>query len=491
MKPPASDSSAKDTDRTDRDEGLDADARGFDPVAGAEPQPRAGASEPDEGGEPTSTFPLRFHRPSPVEYPRSAADVEPVGGKIRVFAEDFEVTEIPLYPFCGSGEHCYVTVSKTNRTTLEVAEYFARSLGLKSIDVGFAGFKDRRAVARQTFSLMGVHKDQVWPLEAGWLRIEHVTYHQNKLRTGHLRGNRFRIRIRGVQENSLPRAQAILARLHENGVPNYYGPQRFGRFGDNYEVGCAMLHRDPQGVADHLLAPRVGAETELFRERYGEGDYAGALAELPPGRPAEAGILVGLRRQPGNFRVAVRRIPRELKRMFYSAYQSFLFNWCLRERLALDACGHGTIWPGDLAFIHAKGACFGIGDHGDDLEEARRRAAAGEISPSGPIFGRKMIQPRGREGDLEQAVLAAEKLRPQSFLSHVKGIHLDGARRPYRVPLEEIDVIEERATDGTHLVVSFALPPGSYATIPLQEIMGVEPDEDASSDSRTESAADA
>ncbi|MGE3165471.1 MAG: tRNA pseudouridine(13) synthase TruD [Planctomycetota bacterium] len=445
--------------------------------SGGTPSPTGGAELASDEASATG-YPLHFSRPSPVDYPRSVVDVEPVGGKIRVFAEDFEVTEIPLYPFCGRGEHCYVTVVKTNRTTLEVAEYFARSLGLKSIDVGFAGFKDRRAVARQTFSLMGVHKDRVWPLETSWLHIADVTYHQNKLRTGHLRGNRFRIRIRGVQADALARARAILARLHEVGVPNFYGPQRFGRFGDNYEVGCAMLHRNPQAVADHLLAPRPGAETETFRARYHDGDYEGALAELPPGRPAEAGILHGLRRREGSFRVAVRRIPRELKRMFYSAYQSFLFNWCLRERLEWAADAHGTIWPGDLAFLHAKGACFGVGDGGDDLDDARRRARAGELSPSGPIFGRKMIVPRGREGDLEQAVLAAEKLRPGSFLSHVKGIHLDGSRRPYRVPLDEVEVVEEREGEETHLVVSFALPPGSYATIPLREIMGVATDEE-------------
>lgn len=419
-------------------------------------------------GPPESAYELRYERPSPIDYARKVDDIEPVGGKIRVIAEDFEVTEIPLYSFSGRGEHCYVTVTKMNRTTLQIADYLARSLGIRPLDVGFAGFKDRRAVARQTFSLLGVAAKDVEPLEMPWMQINDITYHKNKIRTGHLKGNKFRIKIREVEPNSLERARGIVARLREHGIPNYYGPQRFGRFGDNYLVGSAMLHRDPQTIVEHLLAPRPGTESEEYRAYYGDGDFMGALDALPPGRPCEAALLHSLRKRPGNYRVAVRRIPREMKRMYFSTYQAFLFNWCLKERLAWAPNAHGELHTGDLAFIHGKGACFAVEEA--ELADARARAESSEVSPSGPIFGRKMSFPTGEPGALERAVLEAEKLRRQSFLSHVRGIHLDGSRRPYRVPMGDAQV--EEADDGASLVLSFQLPPGSYATIPLEEVMG-------------------
>lgn len=410
---------------------------------------------------------LRFDQPCPADYPRLLSDIPPVGGKIRVIAEDFHVTEVPLYNFSGHGEHCYVTVTKTNRTTLQIADYLAKNLGIQRMQVGFAGMKDKRAVTQQTFSIQGAKAEDVLPLAAPWMQIDAITYHKNKLRAGHLSANRFRIKVREVEPGSLPRAQQMIDELKRIGVPNFYGPQRFGRFGDSHRIGRAMLHRNPQEVADVLMAPRPEAP-ESFRDHYAAGNYVQALEELPPGRSTEAAMLHFLRRQPGNFRAAIRRIPREMKRMYFSAYQSYLFNWCLRERLEWGRDAFATVEVGDLAYIHGKGACFLVGEA--ELAESQERAERHEISPSGPIFGRKMTFAEGRVGEFENSILATEGMRPKSFLSHVKGLHLDGSRRTFRVPCKDAEVIEE--DDGTSLVFSFTLPPGSYATMLLEEVMG-------------------
>ncbi|MFQ5655392.1 MAG: tRNA pseudouridine(13) synthase TruD [Planctomycetota bacterium] len=429
--------------------------------------PAARGGENDVGGEEGALdpYPLRYLEPDPNDIPRLLDDLPPIGGRIRVHAEDFEVEEIPLYSACGKGEHCYVTVVKTNRTTLQVRSYMARGLGISVEEIGFAGFKDRRAVAQQTFSIPRVRPEDVERLETHWLRVVDATFHRNKLRTGHLAGNRFRVRIRGVRPGALEIAREGLERLQRSGVPNFFGPQRYGHQNRGYRVGRELLHRNVREAVEILLGVAEDSGEE-YRRLYSERKYLEALEALPHGHQSEIAILHALRRHPGNFRAAVRRIPRQLKRMYYSAYQSFLFNWCLRERMEWGMDAFQRPVEGDLVYIARKGACFLV----EDEEEARARAEAGEICPSGPIFGRKMAFPTGLPGRLERTILEAEGLRPQSFLSHVKGLRLDGTRRPLRIPLEEVDCAEEEG--GAVIALRFRLPPGSYATILLEQLMG-------------------
>jgi len=397
----------------------------------------------------------------PTLYP----DLPPVGGVIRTTCEDFEVEEIPLYEFCGDGEHLFLTVRKTNRTSLQVRDHLAREFGVRPDDVGFAGFKDKRAVAQQTFSIPTAAIPHPKEIERPWLAFVAATRHRNKLRTGHLAGNRFRIRVRELGEESLPRAAAIVDRIAREGLPNFYGPQRFGIHGDGHRIGAALLRRDVQRAVALLLFPREGVD-EPYRELAHSQRYEEALGALPPGRSSEAALLHTLRRHPGNLTAAARKIPRQLRRMYYSAYQSELFNWVLRERLEWGRDALSALREGDLAFIHAKGACFRV----DDPAREQPRADALEISPSGPMFGKKVLFAGGEMGRLERSVLAAEGLRRGSFVSHVKGLELDGGRRPLRVPVRDAEVRWDEADRA--LVLRFTLPPGAFATTLLEQVMG-------------------
>ncbi|MEE8143713.1 MAG: tRNA pseudouridine(13) synthase TruD [Planctomycetota bacterium] len=435
----------------------------------------------DERHGAAEEYTLCYQRPNPTSYPNLAPDLPPIGGKIRTTPEDFHVVEIPLYHFSGEGEHCYVTVEKTNRTTLQVRDFLGMRLGLRGEEIGFAGFKDRRAVAQQTFSFPRDYAGRLQEVETEWLKVIDVTYHKNKIRTGHLSGNRFSIRLRDLQPGALEIARQHIDRLQE-GIPNFYGPQRFGPFNDGHLIGSALLHRNPREAMDIMLGPKEGIEQE-FRDLYVRGKYLEALKVLPRGRTCEAAVLHTLHRFPNNFRAAARRIPRQLKRMFFSAYQSFLFNWCLRERMEWGANAFARPVEGDLAYLHPKGNWFIV----EDVAEARERAAQEKLSPSGPMFGRKMPCPTGREHALECAVLNAEKMRPQSFLSHVKGLHLKGTRRPYRIPALDVELSEE--DQGRTLVLGFTLPPGSYATILLEQLMGAgqtryQPEENGSGEAK-------
>jgi tRNA pseudouridine13 synthase len=155
--------------------------------------------------------------------------------RIRTTPEDFRVDEQPLYPAAGEGAHTFVRVEKRLRTTEAVARDLARVAGARPQDVGYAGRKDRMAVATQWISVPGLDPEAALALELPGARVLEAVRHPHKLRTGHLRGNRFAIRVLGVDAGALARARARCEEIATRGLPNRFGDQRFGRAGDNAE----------------------------------------------------------------------------------------------------------------------------------------------------------------------------------------------------------------------------------------------------------------
>ena len=176
--------------------------------------------------------------------PFLTADIPGIDGQIRTVPEDFQVEERPLYLPCGEGEHLYVTITKRGLSTPDLVQRLSSSLGIKAQAIGVAGLKDARAVTTQMVSLQGVTPEQVASLKINdmVLRLQVLGRHRNRLRTGHHAGNHFRLVIRNAAAHSAETAPAILHQLSTRGVPNYFGPQRQGKKGDNYEVGAALLH---------------------------------------------------------------------------------------------------------------------------------------------------------------------------------------------------------------------------------------------------------
>ncbi|MPY67794.1 tRNA pseudouridine(13) synthase TruD [Deinococcus sp. SDU3-2] len=172
------------------------------------------------------------------------------GGRLRTVPEDFRVEEVPAYPLSGEGEHLYLRLEKTGHTTAHVLRELTTQLGVRDRDVGVAGLKDRHAVTTQWISLPAKYEARLEGFALDGVRVLEVTRHGNKLGLGHLRGNRFVVRARGA-EGMADTAAATLALLTAGGVPNYFGPQRFGLHGLNAEEGLRVLRgesrvRDPR-----------------------------------------------------------------------------------------------------------------------------------------------------------------------------------------------------------------------------------------------------
>lgn len=179
------------------------------------------------------------NRPPPRWYelalePARAFGDPPVSGSMRVQMQDFIVEEQPRVEPDGGSAHVLLRVEKTGVDTLSVARALARHGGVRQRDVGFAGLKDRRAVAVQWFSVPA-REGLAWPGFAGaGFRVLEAHPHSRKLRRGALAGNRFRIRVRGLRGDPDRLAERI-GLIAQRGVPNYFGPQRFGAGGANLE----------------------------------------------------------------------------------------------------------------------------------------------------------------------------------------------------------------------------------------------------------------
>lgn len=312
--------------------------------------------------------------------------------------EDFVVDEIDAYPASGEGPHVFVRIRKRSLNTEQAVARIAEALSVSRRDCGFAGMKDKDAVATQRISVPNVDPERVRAL--GWedLEILEAVSHRNKLKPGHLRGNRFTIRLREVSD--VAAVIEGLERIKREGFPNGFGPQRFGRDGDN---------------ADRALA-FVRGETK------------------PP------------------------RDPRE-RRLLFSALQSRWFNKVLETRVA-DGTWN-TALLGDLLKKTDSGGIFLC----EDVDTDRERAARGEVSPTGPMFGVEMTSPAGEVRTRELEVLSADGLDIEALGRH-RALG-EGTRRPLRVLTE--DLVFEQTADG--LVVGLTLGKGVYATTALGNVV--------------------
>jgi len=165
-------------------------------------------------------------------------------GRIRSPPTDFVVTESLNIDFSDDGEHDWLWVEKIGANTVWVAEQLAHHASISPRDIGYAGLKDRHAVTRQWFSVRRPSADGTkWALfEADGVSILELKRHRRKLKRGAHKGNIFRIAIRSSEIASLSdKIEARIAVIRAEGVPNYFGEQRFGRDAGNVQLGRAVI----------------------------------------------------------------------------------------------------------------------------------------------------------------------------------------------------------------------------------------------------------
>jgi len=173
----------------------------------------------------------------------------PARGRLRASPEDFRVTEIPLLEPDGEGEHAWLWVRKRGVNTAWVAGQLARHAGVPAKAVSYAGMKDRNALTEQWFSvhLPGKAEPDWARLDVAGIEVIRHARHGRKLRRGALKGNLFRLCLRDVDGDRDVMEQRLQL-LAIEGVPNYYGEQRFGRDGRNLQVAGRLLGGQPMRI---------------------------------------------------------------------------------------------------------------------------------------------------------------------------------------------------------------------------------------------------
>ena len=339
--------------------------------------------------------------------PLWTADLPGIGGRIKSQPEDFEVEEIPAYEPSDSGDYLYLWIEKRDMGAEFFQRQLARRLDLPTGEIGTAGLKDRHAVTRQMVSVPGHVEDRLSQVEGDGIRLLRVSRHGNKLKPGHLHGNRFRILIRDVDAAAITGIEPLLDRLRTLGMPNFYGSQRFGREGETVLLGLSLLRDEPLEST---------------------------------GRKAQV-------RSPF------------LRKLALSAAQSGLFNHYLASRIKDGLLR--TALPGDVMAKWPFGGMFVA----EDPVAEQARLDAREIVPAGPIFGRKTFPAAGLAAAREAVVLEEARVLPNAFRNF--GKLMMGTRRHNLIYLT--DLAAQQEVDGVR--VTFSLPAGSYATVLLREII--------------------
>ena len=402
---------------------------------------------------------------------------EGIGGSIRNQYEDFYVEEIPEIIPTGEGPNVWVWIEKVGRTTLDVVLDIARDLHIDRKRMGFAGMKDKKALTRQWICIANMDSEeqfkQVEDLDIYKTDFLEVIRGRKKLRMGQLKGNKFRILIRDLDdiEKSADIANEVLKELEVTGVPNYYGWQRFGKPRTNtHLVGEALIHNDlKEAVRRYVGNPseKESLENQKARQAYDDGDLEKSLELMGKGMRYEKMMVRQLIKDSKKgelddkaYMNALHALPKPLQRMFVHAYQSYLFNDAVSRRVDM---GINRFIEGDI-----------ITDNEEHIirdktpEEYQELIDNFKVNPTVPLYGTKVPFAGGKVGEMERNVLKSYNIDKSNFeVSKMPRLGSYGLRRSLRFKVW--DACAKATDDG--VLAEFSIDKGSYATAVLREVM--------------------
>jgi len=420
-----------------------------------------------------------------------------IGGAIRRKPEDFIVEEIltngtkasvtPVGHPSRLGRYLVCVLVKRNWDTLLAARAIAKQLRIDPERIGIAGIKDTKAVTAQHISLYGVRPEEVSRLKFKNFKVYPLRYAEEKVSTRLLFGNQFATVIGSIsvqKDNVNKLVDAAKSELSAiGGAPNFFGHQRFGTVRPiTHSVGRAIVKGDLEKAVFIFLACSSRHEhpaAREARERLTETkDFHEALKRFPTHLKYERLMLKHLVLYKKDFLGALRELPLRLRKLFVQAFQSYLFNKFLSERISQS--------------IELNGACVGdfvvsLDEHGlpqenghtataNLLSGVNKAIAERKACIAIPLVGFKQVLSKGIQGDFEQKILEEENVKPKEFeVSTMLEVGAEGGLRAILTPI--LDFVADAPVIGSEnplrneVRLRFALCKGSYATIPLREFM--------------------
>lgn len=409
-------------------------------------------------------------------------DVPGIGGKLRKAPEDFQVDEISILPpEAPDGRYVVAKVWHRNWEANRLIRRLSTNLRISRAKIGFAGTKDGRSVATQLMSF-DAPIEAVTALEIPDVQVSDAYRAKRMIEIGDLKGNAFRVKVSDTRRDIdvAEACAAVRARLDAaGGFPNFFGLQRFGSIRPiTHLIGKDLVRGDLEGAVMRYIANPMEDEdsdaNEARRTLQQTRDFERALKEFPQKLTFERTMISRLKDSPGDYLGALRTLPKNLLMMFVHAYQSYLFNRMLSERIR---SGMPLLEPelGDLVLPLSK---MGVPDHDnpimvteDNLEKASRNAREGKAFVSGLIYGTEAPFADGRMGEIERRVIESENIQKLDFqIVGLREASSKGIRREVLAPYKDLRI---EVGDG-EVVFSFALNKGCYATTLLREFMKAE-----------------
>jgi len=408
-------------------------------------------------------------------------DVPGIGGKLRKKPEDFEVEEISIMPPPSpDGKFVIAKVWHRNWEANRLVRRLSSNLRIGRARVGFAGTKDGRSVATQLMSF-NAPLDAVKSLQIPDVKIIDAYTARRIISIGDLVGNRFRLVVEDIDPAADVKAicDAVVSKLDATGgFPNFFGIQRFGSVRPiTHLIGKDLVRGDFEAAVLRYVANPLEEDSEVTDARrtlQETRDYERALKEFPTKLTFERTMIGHLKDKPDDFLGALRTLPYNLLMMFVHAYQSFLFNRILSERLRQ---GMSIREPeeGDLVLPLSKN---NTPDHDnpipvatDNLEKAKKNAREGKAFVSGLLYGTDSNFAEGRMGEIERRIVEGERIERLDFqIVGLREASSKGSRRELLAPCKDLTIEpgEGRAT------FQFTLFKGCYATTLMREFMKAE-----------------
>jgi len=408
-----------------------------------------------------------------------------IGGKLRTTPDDFFVKEISQYPPAkDEGNYTIAEITVTNWETNTFIKEISDRLKISRNRISFAGTKDKRAKTTRVMSFYKVPKEKLSDIKIKDVSVDNIYYSDQQIKIGELLGNRFEITIRNIEHNiKTEQIQNIVSFINEKqGFPNFYGVQRFGTIRPvTHIVGEYIVRNDfKKAVMTYVANPIVGENENNYklRERLQKtNNFSEALTTYPNELNFEKAILNKLVVNPDDFVGALMQLPKNLLTMFIYAYQSYIFNKILSERikkgLSLDKAIVGDIILPVRNNVLDENELIPTTEN--NIEKINKQIAKGKAFVSGLLFGSDSKFSSGKMGEIEHKIIEKEKIDQRDFIvPEIPFLSSSGSRRPILSPVSNIEfelIKDDFNKDKLALRLKFDLKKGSYATSFLREFM--------------------
>ncbi|QCD52433.1 tRNA pseudouridine(13) synthase TruD [Campylobacter sp. RM16192] len=352
----------------------------------------------------------------------------PINAYFSKNSDDFVVREVPLYEFSGDGEHLIIQIQKKDMTTQEALKALSDFSGVKIKEFGYAGLKDKQGMTTQFISMPRKFEQNLANFSHEKMKILSTAAHNNKLRIGHLKGNSFFIRLKKVLPSEATKLEQAISSIDKIGYANYFGYQRFGKFGDNAASGLELL-KEGTVNGKKLKNPKM---SEFLISAYQSDLFNRWLSK----------------------RVEISRFASEFSLKELAEIYKFANEKELKE--LKNQKQFFKLIRGEVLGHYPFGKCFNC----EDLDAEVARFNARDITSCGLIAGSRAYKSEGLAKVIEDEILGeASKFEAK----------MSGSRRFAWSYLE--DVSFSYNAEKAHFGINFTLQKGSYATVVLEEIL--------------------